>query len=108
MPFVTRFTLKSGDGNRLEGVVEEIKRRATRKGAELRGPHAPPPTNHRVPQYKGMRDQGTFDAWGYTVYTRVLEVVDHNEFARELTECDYPDSVHVTVDVEQFSRTKTS
>jgi len=104
MPFVTRLTFRSGDGNSLESVVSELKMRAERKGVELRGPHAEPPTRYRVPQHKGI-GQGRFDPWGYTVYTRVIEVVDHNEFARQATERDYPDSIHVTADVEQFSRT---
>ncbi|MFT4945128.1 MAG: small subunit ribosomal protein S10 [Halovenus sp.] len=103
MPFVTRLTLKSGDGDHLESVVADLKRRAERKGVELRGPHAEPPSHYHVPQHKGI-GQGRFDSWGYTVYTRVVEVVDHNEFARQLAERDYPDSIHVTADVEQFSQ----
>ena len=103
MPFVTRLTFQSGDSDRLESVVSRLKARAERKGVELRGPHAEPPSRYRVPQHKGV-GQGTFDVWGYTVYTRVVEVVDHNEFARQAAERDYPDSIHVTADVEQFSQ----
>ena len=103
MPFVTRLTLRSGDSDRLESVVTDLKRQAERKGVELRGPHAESPSHYRVPQKKGI-GQGTFDRWGYTVYTRTVEVVDHNEFARQLAERDYPDSIHVTADVEQFSQ----
>jgi len=104
MPFVTRLTLRSGDGDRLESVVTDLKRQAERKGVELKGPHAEPPSRYRVPQHKGV-GQGTFDPWQYTVYTRVIEVIDHNEFARELAEREYPDSIHVTADVEQFRQT---
>jgi ribosomal protein S10/uncharacterized membrane protein len=103
MPFVTRLTFRSGDGDRLDSVVSELKARAERKGVELRGPHAEPPSQYSVPQHRGI-GQGTFDPWQYTVYTRVLEVVDHNEFARQLAEREYPASIHVTADVEQFSQ----
>jgi len=105
MPFVTRLTVKSGDGNVLEAVVGEIKSRAERKGVQLKGPHPRPPTRHSVPLYKGMAAQGTFDSWDYTVYTREIEIVDHNEFARQVAGRDYPDSIHIAVDVEQFSQT---
>lgn len=103
MPFVTRLTLESGDGDRLDSVVAELKDRAERKGVELKGPHAEPPSRYRVPQHKGI-GRGTFEPWQYTVYTRVIEIIDHNEFARELAEREYPDSVHVTADVEQFQQ----
>ena len=103
MPFVTTLTLRSGDSDRLDAVVSEIQTRAERKGVQLRGPHAEPPERYRVPQHKTV-DGGAFDPWSYTVYTRVVEVVDHNEFARRLAERDYPDSIHVTADIESFSR----
>jgi ribosomal protein S10 len=103
VPFVTRLTFQSGDSDRLESVVSALKTRAERKGVQLRGPHAEPPSQYRVPQHKGV-GQGTFDAWGYTVYTRVVEVVDHSEFARQAAGRDYPDSIHVTADIEQFSQ----
>ncbi|MFC7071896.1 30S ribosomal protein S10 [Halovenus rubra] len=105
MPFITRLTLKSGDGDLLESVVSDIKERAGRKGAELKGPHPKPPTRHSVPQYRGLRDDGRFDPWEYTVYSRVIEIIDHNEFARSVAGDDYPDSIHIAADVEQFSQT---
>lgn len=105
MPFVTRLTLSSGDGDRLESVVSDIKEQAERKGVELKGPHPKPPTRHSVPQYKGLRENGAFESWEYTVYTRIIEIVDHNEFAREITQRDYPDSIHITADIEQFNQT---
>jgi len=104
MPFVTRLTLQSGDGDRLEAVVGDIKDRAERKGVELKGPHPEPPTRHSVPQYRGLPGDGTFDPWSYTVYTRVVEIVDHNEFAREVAEREFPDSIHISADIEQFSQ----
>lgn len=105
MPFVTRLTFESGDGDLLTDVVEEIKASAERKGVELKGPHPKPPTHRRVPQYKHLAGDGTFDAWRYTVYTREIEIVDHNEFARDTAGQEYPDSIHLSVDVEQFSQT---
>lgn len=100
MPFVTRLTYQSGDGDRLESTVQSVKHQAEQKGVELRGPHAEPPTRYRVPQHKGVAGSDTFDPWQYTVYSRVLEIIEHTAFARELAERDYPDSIHVSVAVE--------
>jgi len=105
MPFVTRLTLRSGDGDLLDSVVSDIKERAERKGVELKGPHPKPPIRHSVRQHKGVAGRGTFGAWEYTVYSRVIEIVDHNEFAREVAEQPYPDRIHITADIEQFSQT---
>lgn len=104
MPFVTRLTLKSGDGSLLESVVDDLKVQAERKGVELRGPHPKPPRKFSVPLYKAGRGSGTFDPWKYTVYTRVVEIVGHDEFARTVTERSYPDRIHITADIEQFSQ----
>jgi small subunit ribosomal protein S10 len=101
MPFVTKLRLQSGDRVALDGVVTDIKETATRKGAELKGPHPKPPTELRVPLYKGVGSDGTFDSWRYTVYTRTIEIVGHEEFARSVAERSYPDSVHVTAEIEQ-------
>jgi ribosomal protein S10 len=105
MPFVTRLTLESGDGDLLDSVVAEIKERAERKGVELKGPHPRPPSKHSVPQYKRVGVDETFGDWNYTVYTREIEIIDHNEFAREVTEREFPDRIHITADIEQFSQT---
>lgn len=107
MPFVTRLTFKSGDGEVLESVVSGIKRRAERKGVELRGPHPEPPRRLTVAQHKGVAAEDTFDPWHYTVYTRTVEVVGHGGFARTLAEREYPDRVHVEVDVGQLTQTGT-
>ena len=101
MPFVTKLQLHSGDGDALEGVVTDIKERAERKGVELKGPHAKPPTRLRVPQHKRVDGDGSFDTWEYTVYRRSLEIIGHDEFARTVTERPYPDSVHVSAEIEQ-------
>ena len=104
MPFVTRLTMKSGDGDLLESVASELKERAERKGVELKGPHADPPQRYSVAQYKGHPDQGEFDSWEYTVYQRTIEIVEHHEFAREVTERSYPDRIHLSADIEQYSQ----
>ena len=104
MPFVTRLTLRSGDGDLLDAVVSDIKERAERKGVELKGPHPRPPTRHSVPQQKGLTGRGTFGRWEYTVYSRVIEIVDHNEFARDAAERTYPDRIHIAADIEQFNQ----
>jgi small subunit ribosomal protein S10 len=104
MPFVTRLTLQSGDGDLLDAVASEVKEHAERKGVELTGPHPKPPTRHTVPLYKGLAGGDTFETWRYTVYTRIIEIVDHNEFAREVAGQEYPDPIQVTADIEQFSQ----
>ena len=108
MPFVTRLTLQSGDGELLDSVVTEIKERAERKGVELKGPHPRPPSRQDGPQYKNVTTEETFDSWEYTVYTRNIEIIDHNEFAREVTEDVYPDRIYLTADIEQFNQTGES
>ncbi|WP_225333772.1 uS10/mL48 family ribosomal protein [Halomicrobium urmianum] len=104
MPFVTKLTLESGDRRRLDDVVDDIKDRAARKGVELKGPHPRPPEHHRVPQSKSLApDGGRFESWDYTVYTRTVEIVDHQEFARDVTEREFPQGIHVEAEIEQRS-----
>jgi len=101
MPFVTKLRLQSGDREALDSVVTDIKETAARKGAQLNGPHPMPPTELRVPLYKHLDASETFDTWNYTVYTRTIEIVGHESFARSVAGWPFPDSVHVTVEVEQ-------
>jgi ribosomal protein S10 len=105
MPFVTRLTLQSGDGELLDSIVTDIKKRAERKGVELKGPHPEPPSRHAVPQYKDLSAQDAFENWEYTVYTRNIEIIDHNEFARSVAGREYSDRIYLTADVEQYSQT---
>jgi len=106
MTFVTRIRLQSGNRPALEQVVDEIRSTAERKGAELRGPHSAPPERLQVPQYKSTAgDRGQqFRSWDYTVYTRQMEIVGHNGVARQVTEFDFPDGVHVEVELEQIEQ----
>jgi ribosomal protein S10 len=102
MPFVTKLTLQSGDRHTLDDVVDDIKARAERKGAEMKGPHPQPPTDLQVPQMKRLSTEGDrFDVWHYTVYTRTIEVVGHDEFARSIAGQSFPTGVHVSAEIEQ-------
>jgi len=106
MTFVTRIRLQSGNRPALETVVDEIRSTAERKGAELRGPHSAPPERLSVPQYKSTAGDETrqFRSWDYTVYTRQLEIVGHNKLARQVAEFDFPDGVHIEVELEQVEQ----
>ena len=103
MPFVTKLTLQSGDRRVLDAVVDDIKSRASRKGVELKGPHAHPSVDVRVPQQRRLADPsaGGFDPWHYTVYVRTLEIHGHDGFAREVAGDDFPAGVRVEAEVEQ-------
>jgi ribosomal protein S10 len=103
MPFVTKLTLKSGDRHVLEDVVDTIKETASRKGVELKGPHADPTETQKIPPFKGLSATGggRFEPWHYTIYTRSIEIVGHDEFARSVAERDFPDAVHVSAEIEQ-------
>jgi len=100
MPFVTKLTFTSGDRHLLDDVVDDVKARAERKGAKLKGPHPEPPTDHRVPQSKCLAaDGGEFEPWNYTAYTRTVEIVGHDEFARSVAGEDYPNPIHVEAEI---------
>jgi ribosomal protein S10 len=102
MPFVTTLTLTSGDRHRLDDVVAGIKTRAERKGVELKGPRTEETRQLRVAQSKTLGpDGGRFDPWNYNVYTREIDIVGYETFAREITAEEFPSGVHVEVSVEQ-------
>lgn len=105
MTFVTKLKLQSGNRSALETCVAKIQSIASQKGAQLKGPHSNPTTRHRVPQYKDLSGDASkqFAPWHYTVYTRELEIVGHNEVARRIThETSFPDCIHVEAEVEQI------
>jgi small subunit ribosomal protein S10 len=104
MPFVTTLTIQSGDRDVLERVVGDIKHRAERKGVELKGPHAESPETLSVPQSRSLDGSGdSFRHWSYTVYERRMEIVGHDEFAREVAGQEFPDGIHLDIDVERVS-----
>ncbi|MGM0606216.1 MAG: 30S ribosomal protein S10, partial [Halobacteriota archaeon] len=52
MTFVTKLSFQSGDRTVLENTVTDIKEMVERKGGECKGPHATPPEDVSVPQYR--------------------------------------------------------
>ncbi len=104
MPFVTTLTLQSGDRDVLDRVVRDIKHRAETKGVELRGPHAESPESVSVPQSKRLNASGTsFRHWNYTVYERRVEIIGYDEFARDVAGQNFPDGIHIDIDIERVS-----
>lgn len=106
MTFVTKLTLQSGDRATLDSLVDDITEFVEGKGAEMKGPHQHPPDTHRVPQYAtttpGAGEGSMFDPWEYTVYTRTIEIVGHDDVARTVTERSFPSGVHVEVKLDQI------
>ncbi|WP_435195671.1 uS10/mL48 family ribosomal protein [Natronomonas sp. EA1] len=103
MPFVTKLTFQSGDQQALDRVVNDIKQTAAKKGVELKGPRAEAPTDLRVPQYKRLDGQ-EFPSWRYTVYTRRIDIVGHDDFARQVANRELPPSIHVGAEVERVKQ----
>ncbi|APE95832.1 MAG: 30S ribosomal protein S10 [Halobacteriota archaeon] len=103
MTTVLHLTLKSGDRETLDSVVETIKRTVRRKGTELKGPHSDAPTEYRVPLYKQLDGDSTarYDDWQYTVYQRRFELRGREEVGRQVLEWDYPESVRVEATVDR-------
>jgi len=102
MTFVTTLDLESGDRRALESVVADIKETAERKGAEFKGPHTPPPEDLAVPLYDDLENGGQYETWTYTVYTRTVEIVGHDELASSIATGEFPDQVHVEADVRSI------
>ena len=99
MTFVTKLTFQSGDRAVLEDTVEEIKGMLERKGVECKGPHSSAPEKLRVPLSCRLDAGDTFDPWTYTVYTRKMEIHGAEHIAREVGHMDFPDSLHVEIEV---------
>ena len=103
MTSVTKLTLSSGDRGTLDAVVSDIVSVVERKGADLRGPHTDPPTEYRVPRSKTLiGDGGRFSPWSYTVYTRKIEIVGHEDAARVAATYEFPPKVHVEVELDRI------
>lgn len=105
MTFVTTLRLESGDRRALDAVVDNIRSTARRKGAEFNGPHTPPPEEVATPLYGRLENGGDAETWTYTVYTRTVEIVGHDEFARSVATRSTPDQVHVEADVRSVTQT---
>lgn len=112
MPFVTTLTFQSGDRELLDEVVTDIKTTAERKGVELKGPFTDRTRELRVPLPKRLSgaadprgdDADAYEPWHYTVYTRRLKIVGHDEFARAAADRRFPPGVHVDVTVERINQ----
>ncbi|WP_458184927.1 30S ribosomal protein S10 [Haladaptatus sp. NG-WS-4] len=102
MTFITKILLQSGNRPVLDKVVSEIRSMVERKGAELRGPHSDPPERKRVPQYKTLSgdESKQFRSWEYTVYTRKMEIIGHNDVARRLTDMEFPPGIRVEIELD--------
>ncbi|MFC5279458.1 30S ribosomal protein S10 [Halorubrum rubrum] len=101
MTFVTKLSFASGDRDVLAETVQELKDTLERKGAECKGPHASPPETVSVPQYKRLRAGDEFSPWRYDVYTRSMEIHGADDVARDVVGRDFPDSIHVEVEVDR-------
>jgi len=101
MTFVTKLTFQSGDRAVLEDTVNTLKQLVERKGGQCKGPHTSPVETHRVPQYQTLQPGATFSDWEYAVYERRLDIHGADHIAREVGHREFPDSVHVEIEVEQ-------
>ena len=101
MTFVTKLSFTSGDRDVLAETVEELKSTLERKGAECKGPHADPSEHLRVPMYTKLRAGDEFPSWSYTVYKRSMEIHGSDEIARDIVGREFPDSIHVEVEVDR-------
>jgi len=101
MTFVTKLSLQSGDRAVLEDTVSDLVATVERKGAECKGPHSSPAQTIRAPQYKRLQPGDKFSSWEYSVYTREMEIHGADEIAREVTTQEFPDSIHIEVEIER-------
>jgi ribosomal protein S10 len=101
MTFVTKLRFQSGDRAVLEDTVDGLKRMLERKGAECKGPHSSPPDHLRVPQYRRLAPGDEFSPWSYTVYSRRMEIHGNEHIVRDLARREFPQSLHVEIEVEQ-------
>jgi ribosomal protein S10 len=100
MTYVTKLSLQSGDRVALEETVSEIKTFIERKGAECRGPFNDPPKHLAVPRYRTLIPGDRFESWDYSVYARRLEIHGNDHIARQVGHMEFPDSLHVEIEVE--------
>jgi ribosomal protein S10 len=101
MAFVTKLSFQSGDRDVLESLVTDLKRMVERKGAECKGPHSSPPERLTVPQYRTLGPGTRFDPWEYTTYSRRLEIHGSDDVARQVADMDFPERVHVEIEVDR-------
>ncbi|WP_277555595.1 uS10/mL48 family ribosomal protein [Halobaculum limi] len=101
MTFVTKLRFQSGDRAALDDTVNGIREMLERKGAECKGPHTEPAERVTVPLYEGLSSGDTLGEWSFDVFARRLEIHGNDHIAREVGHMDFPDSVHVEIELEQ-------
>ncbi len=101
MPYRTTLVLTSGDRTALEVAVTSLRSIAESKGAEITGPHTKPSQTISVPLFKRLEGSDRFETWEYEVFRRELIVSGHNEVARRLAAESLPESVAVSLTVDQ-------
>ncbi|MFB6122365.1 MAG: 30S ribosomal protein S10 [Haloferacaceae archaeon] len=101
MTFVTKLSFQSGDRAVLDDLVSDLKRAVERKGAECTGPHSDSPKHVRAPQYRTLSPGDEYASWTYTVYSRRLEIHGNEKVARHVVQGEFPESVHVEIEVDQ-------
>ena len=101
MTFVTKLRFQSGDRAALDDTVDGLRRMLERKGAECKGPHTEPTERVRVPLSDTLLPGSTLADWSYEVFSRRLEIHGNEHIARDVGHMDFPDSVHVEIEVEQ-------
>ncbi|MGM0590694.1 MAG: 30S ribosomal protein S10 [Halobacteriota archaeon] len=101
MTTVTKLTFQSGDRIVLDEFADDLKHTLEHKGVECKGPHSPPAETVRVPQYRRLTLGDEFSPWTYNVFTRHMAIHGSEHIAREVAHMDFPQSVHVEIEVEQ-------
>ena len=101
MTFVTKLTFQSGDRAVLTETVDDVKKLVERKGGQCKGPHTSPENRLGVPQYQTLQPGESFEDWSYSVYERRLDIHGAEHIANEIGHMEFPDSLHVEIEVEQ-------
>ena len=101
MTFVTKLRFQSGDRAALDDTVNSLRSMLERKGAECKGPHTEPAERVRAPLYEGLSSGEELGEWSFEVFARRLEIHGNDHIAREVGHMDFPDTVHVEIEVEQ-------
>jgi len=101
MTFVTKLTFQSGDRAVLRETVDSVTETVERKGAQCKGPHTEPERHLSVPQHRTLQPGSSFSSWDYSVYEHRIDIHGSEHIAREVGHMEFPDSVHVEIEVEQ-------
>jgi len=101
MTFVTKLSFASGDHDVLAETVQDLKSTLERKGAGVRV-HTPRPPRPSAFHFTNSSAPATSSRRGTTTCTSALmEIHGADDIAREVVGRDFPDSIHVEVEVDQ-------